>query len=273
MVDRLKGKAVMQRLCAMFIGVFLFLLILSSISSAVVLAAPGEGDGGGGGPAVPLQLDWSYPAYGEENVSITPIIQCKYSHNVAQYNVIKRNVTLFSLTKLDGTAIDANVYAADSQLEFDKRQYIYIEPLEPLEYNTTYIVTAKKGIQAKNSMGTEEDQYFQFTTCERRLDFNASDVSSMVEVKENQREGTGEQEKPATVTSVSKKVTKTGDAQNNKVDSLDSAPSSTGNDGSQVGEYAITMGMLSPETVTCQAMGFLLILSVIIALIKTKRQN
>lgn len=139
------------------------LLFACAVSSKTALAV-GEGDGGGGGPAVPLYMDWSYPADGERGVSVTPVIQCKFSHNVAQYEVKKRNATLFSLTKADGTAVPFKVYIADAQLEFDKRQYIYLTPVRPLETNTTYIVSVKEGIQAKNGMVTEEPQSFRFTT-------------------------------------------------------------------------------------------------------------
>lgn len=169
----------MQRLWNRFFRIFLCILLLY-IFSNTTFAAPGDGDGGGGGPAVPLMMDWSCPADGDNNVSITPIIQCKYSHNVALNTVVKRNTTLFSLTKLDGTKVDINVYAADAQLEFDKRQYIYLEPVRPLEYNTTYVVTAKEGIQAKNGMVTENDQFFQFTTGSLRTDFNQTNVLSML---------------------------------------------------------------------------------------------
>ena len=76
--------------------VFLFFLLLFLIFSAVAFAAPGDGEGGGGGSSVPLRMDWSYPADGENNVSVTPIIQCKFSHNVAHNAVIEKNTALFS---------------------------------------------------------------------------------------------------------------------------------------------------------------------------------
>lgn len=257
----------MQRRCSMVFGVLLFLLLFSSSFSIVVFAAPGEGDGGGGGPAVTLQMDWSYPANGERNVSVTPIIQCKYSHNVAQYNVIKRNATLFSMAKLDGTHVDTNVYAADSQLEFDKRQYIYIEPVKPLEYNTTYIVTVKEGIQAKNSMATGRDQSFQFTTCGRRTDFNETNVSPMTQEQENTTESIDKQSELPTTNADGTQA----------INPQDSVLSQTPQ-GSSAGESALTLGAIflkkmNPVVVTCLAAGFLLILSVIISVIRTKRQK
>ena len=122
------------------------------------------GTGGGGGPAVPLTMDWNFPADGERNVSLTPIIQCKFSHNVAHSTVQRRNKTLVSLTKADGSPVAYQVYLVDAQIEFSKRQYIYILPTGPLEANTTYTVHVTEGVQAKNGMATEEAQSFSFTT-------------------------------------------------------------------------------------------------------------
>lgn len=65
-------------------------------------------------------MDWSYPADGASGVSVTPVIQCKFSHNVAQYNVSDRNKTLITLKKADGTNVDITVFVADAQLQFDQ---------------------------------------------------------------------------------------------------------------------------------------------------------
>ncbi|AHV98825.1 hypothetical protein PSAB_19660 [Paenibacillus sabinae T27] len=109
-------------------------------------------------------MDWSYPRDGETNISINPIIQCKFSHNVAQFEVQKRNKSLFSLRKEDGTEVPIKAFAADVQIEFDKRQYIYLSPINPLEENTKYYVSVQEGVQAKNGMATEKEQQFSFVT-------------------------------------------------------------------------------------------------------------
>jgi|GEM_PF-4792733 len=130
--------------------------------------AAGEGDGGGGGPAVPLELEWSFPANGETGVSVYPVIQCKFSHNVAHFDVAKRNAGKFTLTRADGAEVEITVYLADAQVEFDKRQYVYLYPKQELEEFTTYLVTAEEGIQAKNGMATEQTKTFSFTTGSKR---------------------------------------------------------------------------------------------------------
>jgi hypothetical protein len=170
-----------------FSTVFLIMLLMISCFAVPAYGAGGgDGSGGGGGAAVPLWMDWCYPANGETNVSTTVVIQCKYSHNVAQSAVSQRNIKQFSLTKKsDGTPVEIDVYTADSQVEFDKRQYIYVRPVQPLENGTTYRLLAKEGVQAKNGMVTASDQSFEFTTCHAYGNFNDSDVASMINDSDN----------------------------------------------------------------------------------------
>ena len=147
-------------ICLIFLSAFT--LLLSHVAFAI-----GEGDGGGGGPSVPLEMDWSFPANGETGVSIYTVIQCKFSHNVAHFDVAPRNAGKFLLTREDGTQVEAEVYQVDAEMEFDKRQYVYLYPKNELEEYTTYIVTAEEGVQAKNGMATEQTQSFRFTTGSR----------------------------------------------------------------------------------------------------------
>lgn len=139
------------------------LCVLALLTGGHTMAA-GEGDGGGGGPAVPLELEWSFPANGETGVSVYAVIQCKFSHNVAHFDVATRNAGKFTLTRADGTGVAITVYLADAQIEFDKRQYVYLYPKQELEEFTTYLVTAEEGVQAKNGMAMEETKTFCFTT-------------------------------------------------------------------------------------------------------------
>lgn len=142
--------------------------------------AVGDGTGGGKGAVVPLYMDWSYPSDGASGVSVTPVIQCKFSHNVSQYNVRDRNKTLVEMTEDGGGKVDITVFMADAQLQFDKRQFIYVSPVKPLKYGTGYTLTLKEGIQAKNNMATDEDQSIHFVTGYGRSDFNAPLVSPPV---------------------------------------------------------------------------------------------
>ena len=171
-----KGKAYGRRF-----GIVLCLLLAAAAWFCPVSFAAGDGSGGGAGAVVPLYMDWSYPADGASGVSVTPVIQCKFSHNVAQYNVSDRNKTLITLKKADGTNVDITVFVADAQLQFDKRQFLYVSPVKPLSYGTKYILTLHEGIQAKNNMATDEEQTVTFTTEYGRSSFNAPLVTPPVE--------------------------------------------------------------------------------------------
>ena len=153
-------------------SILLFVVLTAALLCPSAFAA-GDGSGGGGGAVIPLYMDWSYPADGASGVSVAPVIQCKFSHNVAQYNVADRNKTLITLKKADGTNVDITVFVADAQLQFDKRQFLYVSPVKPLSYGTKYILTLHEGIQAKNNMATDEEQTVTFTTEYGRSSFNA----------------------------------------------------------------------------------------------------
>lgn len=171
----------MRRLLSAICAVVICLMIIPWFAADCYAVGNGGGTGGGAGASVPLWMDWCYPANGETNVSTTVVIQCKYSHNIALNSVGQRNITKFVLKKKsDGTSVNIDVYTADTQVEFDKRQFIYVRPVKPLENNTTYVLTAKEGIQSKNGMVTAADQSFEFTTGRAYGNFNDSDVESMI---------------------------------------------------------------------------------------------
>lgn len=146
---------------AMLLRICIILLTVAALLSPAAFAA---GDSSGGGAAIPLYMDWSDPADGASDISVMPVIQCKFSHNVAQGSGSEQNKTLITLEAAGGTNVDINVFMADAQIEFDKRQFIYISPVEPLSYGTTYILTVHEGIQAKNGMTTDQVQTVTFTT-------------------------------------------------------------------------------------------------------------
>ncbi|MCD7948348.1 MAG: Ig-like domain-containing protein [Oscillospiraceae bacterium] len=144
--------------------IYPLILLLSILLVLPASAETGDGDGGGGGPALPLYMDWSYPADGASDVPVGTIIQLKFSHNVAHYIIAARNCSLISLWTQDGQQIAATVYVVDSQIEFDRRQYIYVYPTAPLQAYTGYTVRIAEGVQAKNYMTTEGEQTVSFTT-------------------------------------------------------------------------------------------------------------
>lgn len=191
----------------------LSLVLLFCLSFSVSSFATGDGSGGGAGAVVPLYMDWSYPADGASNVSVTPVIHCKFSHNVAQTNVSERNKTLVTLKDEDGREVDITVFMADSQIQFDKRQFIYVSPVKPLDYGTTYTLYLHEGIQAKNNMATDEVQTITFTTEYGRSSFNAPLVTPPVsnELTEEETETAGSAENGDASSGVSAGETESGE--------------------------------------------------------------
>ena len=145
-------------------AVLFCVLICVFIFSAAGVYAVGDGSGSGGGSSVALAMVSSSPSDGAGGVSTKPVISCRFSHNVADASVSSSNLTHLSLKKADGTPVSLRTYVADVQIEFDKRQYLYAEPVSALEEGTTYILTLSVGIQAKNGMITSSAQTVKFTT-------------------------------------------------------------------------------------------------------------
>ena len=140
------------------------LIVIISIFPITSFAAGGDGSGGGGGDSIPLSMADSIPKDGEANVDTNIIIECIFSHNVADANIAEGNTARITLTTASGDHVLADVTVADVQIEVEKRRIIYITPIEPLAENEVYVVTMRKGITARNGMETEEDQTFIFTT-------------------------------------------------------------------------------------------------------------
>jgi hypothetical protein len=176
------GEVILKKIKHGLIILFVLCVILGSagLSCESVWAAGGDGSGGGGGASIPLYMNWSYPSNGQTGVSVNPVIQCKFTHNVSNSNVVERNKTKVQLCDSDGNNVDITVFTADIQIEFEKRQFIYVSPVKQLEYGTKYILTLKEGIQAKNNMATDSDQTIEFTTENARSSFNVPLVTAPV---------------------------------------------------------------------------------------------
>ena len=161
--DRRETEAVRKKMTVVFLGILVFLLSFSS-GAVSAFAAGGDGSGSGGGSSVALAMVSSTPSDGASGVSTTPVISCRFSHNVAEASVSSANLSHLSLRRADGTSVPLRTYVADVQIEFDKRQYLYAEPVSALETGTTYTLTLSAGIQAKNGMTTSSAQTVTFTT-------------------------------------------------------------------------------------------------------------
>ena len=176
---------------------FMLIFFLAAAGAVSSFAAGGDGSGSGGGSSVALAMVSSTPSDGASGISTTPVISCRFSHNVAEASVSASNLSHLSLKKADGTPIDIRTYVADVQIEFDKRQYLYAKPSSALEPGTTYILTLSPGIQAKNGMTTSSAQTVTFTTAgtapqtENEAPAGDRDNSSQTAVTADQTGGSG----------------------------------------------------------------------------------
>lgn len=154
----------------------LFALLIAAVISmlalpSLALAAGGNGSGGGdgsggrndGGNNVPT-LVASNPADGSSvSIDAANDIWLQFSNNVAEPTVSADNIAKVHLQKEDGTNVAVTVNIADTQVEPDKRQYIYITPDDALEPGQTYVIVADAGITAKNGNATKEGSRVTFT--------------------------------------------------------------------------------------------------------------
>ena len=124
----------------------------------------GNGDGSGNGGNVKLEMQSSMPADGDTEVSLTPEIQCVFSHNVTVGELAEKNLALVSMETEGGTPVEIETWVGDAQVDPALRQQLFLKPVEALTAGTTYVVRLGAGIEAKNGMKTEAEQTFSFTT-------------------------------------------------------------------------------------------------------------
>ncbi len=244
-----------RKKCGKKLCLILCILLVGTIFLCPSAFATGDGSGGGGGATIPLYMDWSYPADGASGVSVTPVIQCKFSHNVAQYNVADRNKTLITLKKADGTNVDITVFVADSQVQFDKRQFLYVSPVKPLSYGTKYILTIHEGIQAKNNMATDEEQTVTFTTEYGRSSFNTPLVTPPVsnDFAEGENQGENLDENSEEESNSEEGDSSENDSDNDTGDSTAAAGSEKSGDGAGGEGEGDDAGVSSEEESTAES--------------------
>ena len=122
----------------------------------------GDGSGSGGGNAIPELLE-SLPADGATiSASEAAEIWLNFTNNVTDASVVDGNIAKIHLQKDDGIGVAATMSTADTQIEPEKRTYIYIKPDQALEPGA-YVIVAEQGITAKNGQSTEKEFRVSFT--------------------------------------------------------------------------------------------------------------
>lgn len=148
------------------ISLMLLLVFSCVLMAAPVLAADGTGDGSGGGKSIPLGLDSSAPADGDNDVSLTGNIKLTFNKNVIYLGIREANKTCFSLVAADGSKVPIEVIMADDQTPegFELRREISLHPLQELQPGTAYTVKISPELQAKNGTSLGHEVTVSFVT-------------------------------------------------------------------------------------------------------------
>lgn len=141
--------------------ILLFILVLSSLFIGQIASAEG---GTGGGKNEPLTLISSSIANGATGVSLKPEIVLTFSKNIVNMKVAGNNRECFSLQTEDGTKVPINLFLADDQIEFEKRNDAIITPVANLNQGTTYSIVVCGSLTSKSGVSTGSETKISFTT-------------------------------------------------------------------------------------------------------------
>lgn len=133
-------------------AIVLSLILILAAPAATVMAGAGSGTGTGGGKGQPLVLESSVITNdnGRAQVIIT------FSKNISNASVVADNLPLIRVVDAQGQAVDAEIYAPDDQIEFDKRNNFYITFPAHMP-SPSYTIIAGQGITSKSGVSTTED--------------------------------------------------------------------------------------------------------------------
>ncbi len=113
----------------------------------------------------PLTLESSNPENGAVDVATDlEEIELMFSKNVVNMAVAENNKTCVAFTDGDGNAIPFELVMADDQVDREKRDYLYIRPVEALSEGTAYIVKISEELTSKSGTSLEEALEVSFTT-------------------------------------------------------------------------------------------------------------
>ena len=139
-----------------------FMLLLSILILVLPLAAYGEGGDGTGNPRgvfkplglVSATLEDGTGIIDAENVPLQPKITMRFDKNVVYLIYWERNKRCFHLYDEDGRKHELILSKIDETVDFSKRQYIWVEPAEPLAPGTRYTLYVAPDLLAKNGGST-----------------------------------------------------------------------------------------------------------------------
>ena len=135
----------------------IIVILLLAINGSI---AAGIGSGGNN----PLTLETSSPQANAVGVELDHKIELQFSNNVINANVRDGNQACFSLADAGGKVIAIDILMANDMVEPNKKEIVFIKPLESLEANTTYVLTISGDLTAKTGDRLGKDINLSFTT-------------------------------------------------------------------------------------------------------------
>lgn len=136
--------------------IFLTLLVyvLTAIFMPLVFAESGDADAG----RKPLNfLSATYNGInlkGAASVPLTPKITMEFDKNIVNADVWNINKNCFSLYSDKNEKVQINVTKIDDTVDFNQRQNVFIEPVQPLKPGTSYTLKVSGDLKAKNGNST-----------------------------------------------------------------------------------------------------------------------
>jgi len=86
---------------------------------------------------------------GSSNIPVRPKFTVRFDKNVVNSAVWENNVKSFSLVSQRNENVPLNVTKLDDTIDFSQRQYIFIEPVNPLAPGATYRLRISPGLMSK----------------------------------------------------------------------------------------------------------------------------
>ncbi len=119
------------------------------------LPVQGAADDSGKGPFALLSCSVSPD---QEDVATNVLIQLDFDRNVVNVSVLEHNLTCFHLAGPEGNSVAIRVTFPDDQLQRETKRTVFLQPVEPLEPLSRYVLAVDNCLLAKN--GTHIDQAY-----------------------------------------------------------------------------------------------------------------
>jgi len=145
------------------IVVLLFSMLFSTLCA---YAANGQGTGqggGGGGEGAPGLKPLSFVSCtledgskidSEQGITLQPKFNLKFDKNVVNMLIWERNRNCFSLSTDNNVQVPITVSKIDDTVDFNRRQEIFVQPVNALEQGKTYHIKVSPDLLAKNGNST-----------------------------------------------------------------------------------------------------------------------